>query len=151
MAIAFIPNPDNKLEINHIDEVKDNNHVSNLEWCDAQYNSEYSKAKSYKFISPNGDIVEFFNMSKFCRENSLCHSNMIAVANGKQNSCMGWRVKPLELKYKFISPDGNIHKTASVRALSRKFGLKNSAMSKVHRGLNSHHKGWRKYNELSNN
>jgi hypothetical protein len=29
---AFIPNPENKLEINHIDKNPQNNHVSNLEW-----------------------------------------------------------------------------------------------------------------------
>lgn len=33
VAISFIPNPNNKIEINHRDCCKTNNHVNNLEWC----------------------------------------------------------------------------------------------------------------------
>jgi len=32
VAFAFIPNPENKLEVNHKDKNKLNNHISNLEW-----------------------------------------------------------------------------------------------------------------------
>lgn len=38
VAYAFIPNPDNKLEINHKDWDKTNNHVDNLEWIDHRDN-----------------------------------------------------------------------------------------------------------------
>ena len=41
VAEAFIPNPDDLPQVNHKDENIINNHVSNLEWCDAKYNCNY--------------------------------------------------------------------------------------------------------------
>lgn len=32
IAVAFVPNPDNKAEVNHIDGNKENNNSINLEW-----------------------------------------------------------------------------------------------------------------------
>ncbi len=43
VAQAFIPNTDSsKTIINHIDECKQNNRVSNIEYCTAQYNNTYN-------------------------------------------------------------------------------------------------------------
>lgn len=54
-------------------------------------NTEKAKAKTFKMKSPEGDIVEFYNMAKFCREHGLSKSHLHRVYTGGRPSHKGWR------------------------------------------------------------
>lgn len=45
VAVNFIGNPKNLSEVNHKDEDKTNNLITNLEWCDHLYNIRYGKTR----------------------------------------------------------------------------------------------------------
>lgn len=48
VANAFIPNPDNLPEVDHIDNNSHNNRANNLQWCNRKFNLN----KSYQTMSP---------------------------------------------------------------------------------------------------
>lgn len=68
VAQVFIPNPENKPQVNHIDFNRANNCVSNLEWVTGKENcshsaANYSKAKKGKIIMKNKKLHHIEVMS----------------------------------------------------------------------------------------
>ena len=54
-------------------------------------NSEKASAKEYVFLSPEGERVNIYNLSKFCRNNNLNRASMGMVNAGKHDHHKGWK------------------------------------------------------------
>lgn len=106
VAKAFIPNPNNLPQVNHISGNKSDNSVSNLEWCDNLYNVrhavenglwanvfEASKRTNEKHKTPviatNGfETLRFESVSDAERHFGTRHIS--DVLNGKREHCKGY-------------------------------------------------------------
>lgn len=118
VAEAFIPNPNNYPQVNHIDECVNNNSVTNLEWCTAKYNMNYGNGaltrhskidyskpyyrdnaiKNGKKVSlaviqmdRNGDTIQIFKSIRDASNKSRTNSSHISeCAKGKRKSAGGY-------------------------------------------------------------
>ena len=95
VAEAYIPNPDNLPQVNHIDEDKSNNHVNNLEWVTHSQNqrhSGYKQAKLYILENKNGEQFEVFYLTKWCRENGMKNLSLWKTHTGRRKWVKGYRI-----------------------------------------------------------
>ena len=91
VALAFIPNPDNLPEVNHIDKDKTNNKVENLEWCTTQYNVEYSQAKAVIGIDKvSGLILKFPSIMEAERQTGISNKHICDCLKGRCKSAGGF-------------------------------------------------------------
>ena len=105
IATAFIDNPDEKPCVNHIDENKLNNDLSNLEWCTARENlihgtrTKRAAEKCFKKVIQldlNDNVLnEFESMKQAGQETGTSASHISHCCNGKRKSAGGykWRKK----------------------------------------------------------
>ncbi len=90
VAEMFIPNPEEKPQVDHIDGDKGNNWVTNLQWLSPIDNIRKYFAGDYVAVSPEGVKYQFTNIRKFCKHFNLDSSSLCKVLKGKSKQHKGW-------------------------------------------------------------
>lgn len=99
VAEAFIPNPEGKPEVNHIDGNRQNNHISNLEWVTSGENSLHASKTGLRVYTNRLTKNEFLDC-------------LYDVINGESYQSLSSRVP---YKVPFLS--------TKLRALAKEFNL----------------------------
>lgn len=104
LALAFIPNPENKPQIDHIDGNRSNNQLDNLRWCTGSENMCNPIAKQrMKVVNQrphpekynpilcikDGIVQKSYKSTKFAKEDGFNEASVYQACKGKMKTYKG--------------------------------------------------------------
>lgn len=110
VANAFLPNRNKKLQVNHLNENKKDNEVTNLEWCTAKQNSNYGTrskrisianrngklSKKVKQLGKAGNLIKIWPSLSEAERHGFNHGHLSKCARGKVKLAYGYKWEYVE-------------------------------------------------------
>lgn len=113
VAMAFLPNNNNFPQVNHIDGNKENNNVSNLEWCTVSHNVQHAydtglnkphtspwknceskdHPRAKRVVLIKGNEEREFDCARYASSWLGVSKGAVADAAARGRTCKGWTAK----------------------------------------------------------